>query len=900
MIGKVLSNFRITDKLGEGGMGVVYRAEDTRLGREVAIKVLPAAVADDPERLARFQREARVLASLNHPNIASIHDVQEVDGQQLLILELVEGLTLGERIRQGALPQGEALGIARQIAEALENAHEKGVIHRDLKPANVKITPDGQVKVLDFGLAKAFDTEGGPGGDPRVSQSPTMSAQMTGAGMLLGTAAYMSPEQARGHAADKRADVWAFGCVLYELLTGRQPFQEDTISDTLAAVLKSDVAFDTLPVETPERVRRIVRRCLDKDSKQRLRDIGEARIALEKAEADPDEAPTLVGEVAPTTTVGPVTSGKPSRLAWLLAGASTIAALALAFLLVTRTSPETPVIRGSLTLVGDSRLQLDSSAPGLPAVSPSGDRVVFTVTAEDGVSRLWIRDLDDSMPRPIAGTDAAAYPFWSPDGRHIAFFAQGKLKKVEATGGAVLTLCDALNGKGGSWNASGDVIFSGGPRSPLFRVSSVGGEPTAITALEDTPSADSHRHPRFLPDGKHFVYLVRDAPGGDSEKNQIYLGSLDGGEDRPLFVSDSQAEYVAGHLLHTREGALLAQPFDTQRFETTGERFPVVDRITFLQAASAGVFSASEDLLVFLVGTIERESSRLAWVDRAGEDLDVLAESEPSGQVAISPDGRSVISSVDDAEGGTGVWIWNLERKLRSRLTLTGGNHFAPVWSPDGRRVAYSRSRSGGEFDLFAIEVGGSGQEQLLYESDQPKFATSWTPDGQSLLYSAFTGTSADLFRLDVSSGEVSELLAAEGYDLNYPAISPDGRWLIYASDESGRNEIYLTAYPTGGPRWQVSTSGGQHPRWRRDGREIFYVNPEDEMLNAVAIDLASGSSPTIGRPEVLFSVPDAFLGLKYDVGPKGESFLVLQPGDAAAAAPLTMVYNWAAELAER
>ena len=603
MIGAMLAHYRVTDKLGEGGMGQVWRAEDEKLGREVALKVLPEEFATDPERMARFEREAKVLASLNHPNIATLYGLETVHAEQsaqenvsdgldgnsklktqnsklnsdsdagtvFLAMELVEGEDLSERIKRGPVPVEEATAIALQIAEALEAAHEQGIVHRDLKPANIKLRHDGTVKVLDFGLAKAWEADGA---DPGLSLSPTITQHATAAGLILGTAAYMSPEQARGMPVDRRADIWSFGVVLWEMLTGRTLFEGHTVSDVLASVLKEAPDLEALPSGTPPYLRRLIRRSLDKDAKRRLRDIGEARVLFEDYQADPGGLDS--GSAESVLVVAPPRWRR--LLPWAVAGLTAVAALVLGVGGMSKERETGSTIRFQVPPPEGGGYQLDPYRPGPVVVSPDGQSLAFTAWDADGEVRIFVRDLDEVQPRVLAETEGAQFPFWSPDSKNLGFFAGGKLRKVKASGGQPLTLCDAPYGKGGSWSPEGVILFAPSGDHPIQRVSQLGGEPVDVTLFDEVRGDDSHRHPRFLPDGKHFLYLARFRDGYD-EGHAVVAASLEGDEQKVIIRSPAAAEFASGHLLFLRERTLMAQPFDPNALELSGEPFPIADTV---------------------------------------------------------------------------------------------------------------------------------------------------------------------------------------------------------------------------------------------------------------------------------------------------------------------------------
>ncbi len=927
--GTRLGAFEVAELLGAGGMGEVYRARDTRLGRDVAIKVLPEDFAHDPERLARFRREAQLLASLNHPNIAAIYGLEEQDGLRYLVLEYVPGQTLAERIGTSApaggrtrgsaptgaagpggphgrgapmcapsagrtrrfaptpLPVDEALEICKQIAEALEAAHEKGIIHRDLKPANVKVTPEGKVKVLDFGLAKAFEPEGSAAD---LSQSPTISAVASRAGVILGTAAYMSPEQARGKAVDKRTDIWAFGCVLYETLTGKAAFGADTITDTIAAIIKNEPEWSALPAETPAAVRTLLRRCLQKDPRERLRAAGDALLELKQ--------PPAAEAILPPRAAG----ARPRAMVWAITATAALAtaiALLLALVHFREAPPEQRLIK--LTL-----LPPDKTSFGAIAVSPDGRRVAFTATDASGKTQLWVRPLDALAAQPLAGTEGARHPFWSPDSRWIGFSAEGKLQKIEAAGGPPQRLASAPP-YGGAWSRDGVIVFAPSFNSPLMEVPAAGGEPKPVTQMDASRQEISHRWPQFLPDGRHFLYFIH---SGQPERQGIYLGSLDskemGAKEKTrLLATDSSAAYAGpGYLLFVRERALMAQRFDTGKLELSGEAFPVAEPVGVGAGTRRARFSVSESGV--LVYDSIGGGNQLVWLDRSGKPLETLGPPGLYWSVDLSPDGRRVAASRTDPQTGSiDIWLFDLARNSSSRFTFHPANEGTSVWSPDGRRIAFFSSRDG-PLNLYQKPASGAGEEELLLKTNANKYPTDWSRDGRFLLYTGFDPkTRADLWVLPLSAEPKNAerkpmlFLRTEFVERN-GRFSPDGKWVAYESDESGRFEIYVRAFSPGQPgsggKWPVSTGGGVEHCWRRDGKELFYLAPDRKLM---AVQVKAGAGFQAGIPRPLFQTRVAgfsFLG-RYAVTADGQRFLISSEAEGAAGEPATVILNWPAAL---
>ena len=701
-IGTRLGPYEILAPIGAGGMGEVYRARDTRLGRDVAIKVLPRIFSEDPDRRSRFEREARVLAALNHPHIAAIHGFEEVDGVGALVLELVEGPTLADRLREGALTARESITIARQIAAALEAAHEKGIIHRDLKPANVKLASgDGAVKLLDFGLAKAFE----PKVESSLSQSPTLTADGTRVGVVLGTAAYMSPEQARGQTVDKRTDIWSFGCVLYEMLAGRRPFPGQTISETVASIIGDEPDWAALPADLPPRVSWLVRRCLEKDLRSRLHDIADARIELDDELSDAGR--TRSGAVRSALTADAARPSTMNRtretLAWIAAGlsfAGLVASLALGR--GARPTGEADVATYNTSIVLQNELRTSLASPaGRFALSPDGRRLAVVATDVSGRTMLWIRPLDTSVAQPLAGTEDATFPFWSPDSRFIGFVALNKLKKIDVSGGPPVTICDSDIAAPGAWNRDNVILFTPRGASPLFRVSAAGGTPTPATTLDAAAGDAQHWYPSFLPDGRHFLYfVVGSKQRGLTDPRAINIGSLDAGEpSRELVAAGSNAKYASGHIVYLREGTLVAHAFDAERLELRGEPVPLVEEVQIAGAGSTGVagaFSVSDTgLLAYQSGFAVR--SQLAWFDRSGARIATLGDEADYADVSLSPDdSRAAVSILDPSLGTRDVWLYDIVRGTRERFTFDRGDDFAPIWArPDGERLVFSSRRQG-------------------------------------------------------------------------------------------------------------------------------------------------------------------------------------------------------------
>jgi serine/threonine protein kinase/Tol biopolymer transport system component len=879
-IGTQLGSHEITALLGKGGMGEVYRARDTKLKREVAIKILPEEFARDSDRVSRFQREAEVLASLNHPNIAGIHDLAEANGSRYLVLELVEGETLADRIARGPMPIEEALPIAIQICEALEAAHERGIIHRDLKPANVKITPDGKVKVLDFGLAKAMENEPA---NTMLSNSPTMLSGTSG--MILGTAAYMSPEQAKGRQVDKRTDIFAFGCVLYEMLTGKPTFDGEDASQIYAHVLAREPDWNRLPTAVPSRVRELLRLCLEKNVKNRRSDATDVRLDIELAL----KQPVQVAPLQPATR-------RRERL-WISLTAMLLIGIAALSAVHFREKPAAPPELVRFQIYPPDK---HSFATNLIALSPDGRKLAFTATDAEGHTQLWVRALDSLDPRLLPGTEGAADPFWAADSRWLAFQSQGRLKKIDTTGGPPQTLCD-LAGAGyiaGDWNRDGVILFASGAAG-LMRVSSTGGMAQAATTIDRSANELYHRKPVFLPDGKHYLYVrVSSVP----ENSAVYLGSLDARPEDPksksilaanafIAYAPDPADPRRGQVLFLREGTLMAQPFDVSRLETAGEAVPVVEQIATYGNVGA-IFSASASgALAYRAGG-NIGASRLTWYDRQGKVLGYVGAPGEYNEIALSPDGTQVVETRTTSQtAGLVVWIDDLARGTPTRLTFKTRARNS-VWSPDGRRIVFSTVP-----DLYTKAANGAGEEEPLLHSPENKSSQDWSTDGKYLMYSTAAATALWVLPMN-GDGKPFPYLQSKA-NVGQARFSPDGRWVVYTSNESFTQEVYVRPFPAdanGGGRWLVSSGGGYQPRWRRDGKEILYFNDENRLMS---VDFATTPTFKPGLPKPLFVAPirggaEATTSIaRWDIAPDGQRFLINTTNEDRLSQPITVLLNW-------
>ena len=850
-----LGPYRIIGPLDAGGMGEVYRALDTRLHREVAVKVLPAAVSGDPDRVARLEREARLLAALNHSYIATIHGLEITGGRHAIVMELVDGPTLADRLSSGPLPLDIALELARQIAVALEAAHEKGIIHRDLKPANIKLTVAGTVKVLDFGLA----TADGAGSEE---------------GVVAGTPGYMSPEQVSGQRIDARSDVWAFACVLYEMLTRHRTFDGTTIAGTPAAILETQPDWDRLPEAVPAGVRRLLRRCLRRDLKQRLHHMADVRIEIEDA-IDDSEGKTAALRAA-----------RNGRRARLLGLSTALLALALVALLIAwslRRAPNAPELR-----------VVEITTPRTPdpasfAISPDGRRLAF-VAERDGQPTLWVRDLDSANSRALPGTEGARRPFWSPDSRSIGFFMNSELKRIEARGGAPQTITYLLAGTTGTWGADGTILFSSTASPGLRRVNAAGGP----VQVETTPAAEStgHRHPQFLPGGRQFLFFA----GGPDAVRGVYLGALGSPEVTRLVASDTQGAYVApGWLLFVRQGTLWAQHLDLGQRATSGEPAAVADSVAFEPIDGTGAFSTSDaGVLTYRPG--RPTMTRLSWFDRSGNPLGTLGSAEQVGltSLRLSPDGRRVAVE-RSRQDETDVWVLDASRQTRFTHGSDGTLARLPLWSHDGTRIAFESVRAG-TVALSAKPSSEDGPEEVLFASSDVKIPCDWSSDGRFLVYyvpNPNTGT--DLWVLPGDTRVPFIFLRTEANEL-WGQFSPDGRWLAYQSNETGRYEIYVRPFPSRGGPTTISTAGGVYPRWSHDGKELYFIAPDAKMMAAPI--RATATTLDAGLPAALFQTRRLGGGAnvigrshEYDVDASGR--FLINVDAASSATPITLLLNW-------
>ncbi|MCI0402501.1 MAG: serine/threonine-protein kinase [Acidobacteria bacterium] len=892
MIGQTIGHYQITAKLGEGGMGEVFRAADTRLNREVALKVLPQAFASDPQRMGRFQREAQLLASLNHPNIAAIYGLEEAVGVRALVLELVEGPTLADRIAAGPLPVEEAAAIARQMAEALESAHDRSIIHRDLKPSNVKVTLDGAVKLLDFGLAKAMEDE--PASSD-LATSPTLTAAATRAGIILGTAAYMSPEQAKGKRVDRRADIWAFGVVLFEMLAGKPMFSGETASEVMAAVILKETDWQRLPASTPAPILALLRRCLDRDPRRRLRDIGEARLILEDYLANPTAAAapaSLPAQAAPLPLW-------KRALPWAAAG---VFAVALALVLWQPWKPPTqPPALARLSIELGAEAPVQTPFGSAVVLSPDGTWMAYAGRKANEPPQVFVRSLDQLEATPLAGTEGARDLFFSPDGQWIAFFADNKLKKAAVSGGGTITLCDTPNSRGGWWGEDGTIILAADSRHPLVKVSAAGGSPEPLTQLDAKRSELTHRWPQVLPGGRAVLFTAHNA-GTSFDQSHIQVQSLVTGEKKTIhqggsyarFIPDPVAGGARGYLVFARQSALFAAPFDLKRLEMIGQPAPFLERVATTMGTGGAQFAFSyTGAFLYLPGDDSSASASLSWMDAQGRFQPLRAAGANYLEPRFSPDGTRLAMEINEA-GTSDIWVYDWRRDTLTRLTFapSGARCRRPVWTRDGLRIAYDCDRPDAP-GICWKRSDGAGDEQLLLASKLPVAAFSWSADGKTL---AFTQedpkTTGDIWTLPVEGDERSgwkpgqprPFLVTPFFESG-AAFSPDGRWLAYHSNESGNSQIYVRPFPGPGGKWQVSAEGGFHATWSRNTRELFFKSPDEKIM--VATWTASGDSFRAEKPRLWSEgqLTNRGFNRNFDLHPDGKRFAVLRAPEGTEAA---------------
>jgi serine/threonine protein kinase len=883
--GKRLGPYEILSAIGAGGMGEVYKARDTRLDRIVAIKVLPPHLADCAELRERFEREARTIASLNHPHICTLHDTGHQDGIDYLVMEYLEGETLAQRLVKGSLPIQQALQYAIEISDALDKAHRKGVTHRDLKPGNIILTKTG-TKLLDFGLAK-LKQEAAPATPD--SQLPTIKSAITGEGTILGTMQYMAPEQVEAKDVDARTDIFAFGAVVYEMATGKKAFEGKSAASVMAKIMEAEPpSMASLQPMTPPALDRVVKKCLAKEPEKRW------QVASDLC----DELKWIAEQGLGTQAAMPVSAGTPKRgirehLGWLIAVVAIVAAAALAAVVFYFHRPSTNLraIRFTVSPPEKQTFPATTFPISFLSVSPDGNKLAFIAIDSTGHSALWIRDLGSQTSQPVAGTDGASRPFWSPDSRFVAFSTATSLKKVAVEGGSTETIANVPANAMGTWNRDGVILLGPGGGNPILRVPSAGGPPTPVTSVDISRRQVAHVWPNFLPDGNHFLFLALNA---NPENSGIYVGSLDSKEMKLVLKANSFALYSPpGYLLFCREGTLIAQPFDAGRLELKGEAIPIAEGVEFNPGNGRGTVAVSENgVLAYRLASTNAQI-KLVWVDRKGSEQPLPAPPHAYRVPRISPDGRRIGVGITDQESQ--VWLYDLSRETLTRLTFGGSNNIASIWTPDGKRVAFVSNKEG-QRNIFWQMADGSGGLERLTTSEGTQIPASWSPDGQILAFSEIgPSTGYDIWTLRLSDRKAQPFLQTP-FNEAAPQFSPDGRWLAYASNESGRYEIYVQPYPGPGGKWQISTDGGTEPVWARNG-ELFYRNG-DKMM---AVETTTRSNFSADKPKMLFEGHYATYqsSPNYDVTPDGQRFLLTKTGEQGAG-EISVVVNWLEELKQK
>ena len=875
-------------------MGEVYRARDTRLGRDVAVKVLPSSYADDKQRLERFEQEACAAGALNHPNILSIYDVGTHNGFPYVVSELLDGETLRERLNGGALSSRKAIDYARQIAHGLAAAHEKGILHRDLKPENLFLTKDERVKILDFGLAKLT----GAADAPRQTEIPTRRID-TDPGVVLGTVGYMSPEQLRGQSIDHRSDIFSFGAIFYEMLSGRRAFHGESAAETMSAILKEDPPdLSETNKNVAPALERVVHHCLEKNREARFHSASDLAFALEAL-----SGATSIS--AQTATAIPAVWERPKRrelLLWI--PATTI--LGLAFLAALpfviayfRTSPPA---EGHTTRFFVFPPEKSNLIGGGQHISPDGTRLVSVGSTADGKRILWTRPLDSLTAVPLAGTEDASNPFWSPDSRFVGFYAAGlKLKKIDLNGGPAQTLADVQANGGGTWNREGLIIFARSSADRLYRLSANGGPISPVTTLDESRKELAHLWPYFLPDGRHFLYLARSS---QRENTGIYVAALDSNERHLLCNADSSPAYAPpGFLIYLRDRTLMAQPLDVNKLQLSGDPFPIAEQVGSNPVTGRAFFSVSQTgVLTFF--SSNAPNNQLTWFDRSGKQLSVIGERAADTSLRLSPDEkRLAVSRLDPQTGTADLWLIDLARNSPTRFTFGPANATVPVWSPDGSRIAFASNRTGTP-NIYQKLSNGAGNDEVVFNSEQPASPVDWSPDGKFLLLSVnLPKTGFDIWDLPLDGTQKPAPFIQTEFSEFQARFSPDGRWVAYTSNESGPFQVYIQSFPVSGGKWQVSTGGGAQPEWRRDGKELFYLAPDRKLM---AVDVkGAGPNFTAGVPKALFEArtrpifPGNPGASYYAVTGDGQRFIVdALAGEAdSTPVPLTVVLNWTANL---
>ena len=893
--GTRLGPYEIAAPLGAGGMGEVYRARDTRLDRSVAIKILPEHLADKADAGERFEREARTISSLSHPNICQLHDIGTQDGVRYIVMELLEGETLADRLRRGPLPLEQVFRFGSEIAEGMHAAHRRGVVHRDLKPGNVMLTKSG-AKLMDFGLAKGVAATRPASAELTASLTSSHATPLTQQGTIVGTFQYMSPEQIEGKEADPRSDIFSLGAVLYEMVSGKRAFEGKTLVSVAASILeKEPEPIRTLQPLTPTSLERVIQKCLAKDPDSRWQSAGDLASELKWiAEGSSTAAKSVVK--TQRSKIALIREG----LAWMLAALALIAVIVLSLVLGFSGSPK-PLIRTQIAPLEKMQFNFVGDNGGPPAISPDGKNIVFSSRGE-GKNQLFLRSLDKLVPQPIAGTVAGTFPFWSPDSRSVAFFADGKLKRIDIAGGAPVTICNAPVGRGGSWSTNGTIVFSPSFTEALLQVPATGGTPAPATKLSDKYT--THRWPWFLPDGNHFLYLAANHSATTSATTAVFWASLDGQDNKMLFTSPSNAIYASGRILYVRDNALMAQEFDGSSGQLHEEAIPLNGDVQVDGTVWRGIFSASETgTLVYQPGLVGARQ-RLTWFDRTGKEVGSVSGQDQFSLMELSPDDKKAAATIGDPVGV--IWIYDLAHNNRTRFTFGNDSNVNAIWSRDGKKLAYLEGDLNSAFSrkLVVKASDGSGEARELRDIGTlhtlQEELDDWSPDGRYILYESGTigeGSGIDLWLLPLSGDKPVPLISTPG-DQQFGQFSPDGRWVAYSSSETGRPEIYVVPFPATGAKWQVSANGGTRPRWRRDGREIVFEVAGTGNVMSAQIN-PRGSNLEVGEVRVLFettNLPPNNAGSQWSLTSDGQKLLAITTGETGAL-PLTVIQNWTEEL---
>ena len=865
-------------------MGEVYRARDTRLDRDVAVKVLPAGFAANPEFKARFEREAKTISQLSHPNVCSLFDVGNHEGMEYLVMELIEGESLGDRLQKGPLPIALVLKHGIEIASALDAAHRQGIVHRDLKPGNVMLTKAG-AKLLDFGLAKSGPLITSTSSVSQMAESPTQHQPLTEQGTILGTFQYMAPEQLEGLEADARTDLFAFGALLYQMATGQPAFQGKTRTSLIAAIVSgTPTPLSQLVPLTPPALDHVIKKCLEKDPDDRwqsARDLADQmRFIVDAGSRAGEAAPVLAKRKTRT------------KVAWALNAATAVVAVLATFAAVKLTTAPPRIVRSSLLPPEHTQYQPNF---GAMVLSPDGLRIAFVARGDDGKQMLWVRALDALTAQPLAGTEDANHPFWSPDSRFLGFFSTGKLRKIDANGGPPQALCDATGGRGGAWSINGTIVFTPSPTDVIYKVPAAGGAPVAVTEFDTKTSESSHRFPIFLPDGKHFLFLAEGRPDteGSQEGYTLYAGSLDSKDRKRVVATNAGARFAkSGYLLFLRDRTLLAQRFDAGKLELAGDAVPVADNLT-RTGRYESMFSVSDNDLLAVQANGASELSHLVWMDRDGRDLDTVGKPADYRSIALSHDGKRVVASIQDPKNQkTDIWALDLERGTSTRLTFDPANDYSPLWSPDDRTIYFTSHRQG-RGDLYRKSSSGTGTDEPVF--GDPDQNILWSLSGDGRTGAIMTNNTTKKTGWDISifsfADAKNRVFLETPFNEVAPAISSDGKWLAYNSNESGQGEVYVQSLGNDGGKWQISTEGGKLPQWTQDNGELVFQSPDDKLM-VVTVKFTPAFTASVPRKLVDPKIRQ-MIGLQYALSPDGKRILINRSVEQAVSTPVTLVQNW-------